>query len=479
MDKGKIISGFVWTAIETYSSQGIAFLVSLVMARILTPGDYGIIGIIGVFLAISDVLVYSGFTEALINKKVCSNSDYCTAFIVNTSISGLLFIALWVASPFIANFYNNHDLVWTTRAMAILIVISGIGAVPMTILTKRLDFKHKAVITLAGAACSGIIGISLALNGWGVWALVWQSIVAGILRIILLEMYVKWLPTGGFSTTSFNCLFGFGSKLLMSNIIFTLFNNIYSLVIGKAFSTTQLGYFSRADGYSKLIPTNISGILSKILFPILSKEKDDNAQLILLHKQFIIVTSYFIFPCCLFFAGLAAPMVHLLITDKWMPIVPILQILCIAGIFEHFASINSNFVLAKGYSSFFLRMQMITKPLGIVILIITLWFNLKIIAIGKVVYSCICFITGYVYLKRVLPISFIASLKEVFSIFMISTLITGLFIFVFRHLTYDWINLIIVGTGGVLTYALTTWIFCPITIYYIKRITVLRKGRLK
>lgn len=264
-----------------------------------------------------------------------------------------------------------------------------------------------------------------------------------------------------FSIQSFKELFEYGSKLLVSNIIYTLFNNIYNLVIGKVFNTTQLGYFSRADSYSKLIPINLSGVLSKFLFPVLSKINDNDKELINLHKDIVIVTSLFIFPGCLFLAGLAAPLVHLLISDKWMPIVPILQILCFAGIFEHFSSINSNFILAKGKSNLFLKMHVFTKPIGIIILIVSVIFNLEIVACGKVLYSIACFLVGYYYLRKVLPISFISSMKEISKLFMISFLISVVFIAVFLFISYSWINLILVALTGCVVYLIMINYFCP------------------
>lgn len=413
MEKRQIAKSFFWTALETYSTQGIAFIVSIFMARMLSPGDYGILGIIGVFIALSDTFIDSGFTNALINKKECTNADYSTVFYFNIGISILFFCILFFLAPIIAQIYENETLVWTTRAMALTFIISSFGAVPMTILTKELRFKSKAIITFSVSIFSGIIGLVLAYSGFGVWALIWQSVLSVLFRVLIYIVYTKWHPVRVFSRESFKNLFEFGSKLLCSNIIYTLYNNIYNLVIGKVFNATQLGYFTRADGYSKLIPSNISGILGKILFPILSKIKDNDEELKTLHHEFILITSFFIFPGCMFLAGLSRPLVFLLITEKWMPIVPLLQILCISGIFEHFSTINGNFILSKGVSGLFMRMQIITKPIGIIILAITIFTSLEIVAWGKVLYSIVCFFVGYFYLRKILAISLKSSIMEI------------------------------------------------------------------
>ena len=470
MEKKTILSSFLWTALETYSIQVITFLVSVFMARILSPSDYGVLGIIGVFIALSDTFIDAGFTNALINKKNCTNKDYSTVFYFNIIISILFFCILFVAAPFIAEFYRNPVLIWTTRAMALSFVISSVGAVPMTIMTKELRFRPKAVISVIVSVCSGVIGIYLAYNGFGVWALVWQTIFSSLIRVIIYVIYVGWIPLLAFSKQSFKDLFGFGSKLLGSNIIFTLYNNIYALVIGKVFNPTQLGYFARADNYPKLILNNISGILSKILFPILSQVQDNDSELIDLHKKFIIVTSLFVFPACLFLMGLSSPLVYLILTEKWMPIVPLLRILCFSCIFDHFSSINGNFILSKGKSGLFLKMNIFTKPTGLIILTISIFLNLEMVAVGKVLYSIVCFLTGYFYLKKVLEVSFLSSMRELFKMFVVSLGIAICEIFVFRHIEYSWANLFCSIFFSCVGYMVLIYLLCPQTYALVKNL---------
>ena len=460
MEKKTILSSFFWTALETYSTELIAFAISVVMARILSPGDYGILGIIAVFLAVSNTLIDSGFSSALINKKECTKEDFSTVFYFNIAISIVLFMILYFSAPLIAEFYNNSLLLWTSRAMGLTFIISSLAGVQLTIVTKELKFKVKAWISIIVATLSGIIGIYLAYTGWGVWALVWQSVASAAIKSACYILYVRWIPLLVFSKQSFKELFGFGSKLLGSNIIYTLFNNIYNLVIGKAFNATQLGYFTRADAYAKLVPNNISGILGKILFPILSKEKDNEAELALLHTKFIIVTSYFIFPGCLFLAGFASPLIYLMISEKWMPIVPLLQILCFAGIFEHFSTINSNFMLARGNSTYYMKIQVVTKPIGIIILALSIIGNMQIVALGRILYSMTCFFTGYHYLKKVLAVRFSNSIGEIVKLFIISLLIGLGANLIFEIVEYTWINLIAWGIAAVVVYLVFTLLFC-------------------
>lgn len=214
MNNRNVLDGFFWSALETYSTQGIAFIVGIIMARVLTPEDYGVLGIIGVFLILSETFIDSGFTNALINKDNCTSRDYNTVFIFNIIISIVLFIVLYISAPIIATFYNNQILIWTTRAMALSFVISSFGSVHMTIVTKNLNFKVKAIISLVVSISSGAIGISLAYSGWGVWSLIWQAILSVLIKVCIYICYVKWRPAMLFSKESFKELFGFGSKLL-------------------------------------------------------------------------------------------------------------------------------------------------------------------------------------------------------------------------------------------------------------------------
>ncbi len=470
MENRTILKSFLWTALESYSTQGIAFIVSIFMARILAPADYGVIGIIGVFLALSDIFIDAGFTNALINKKNCNNDDFSTVFYTNVVISIIFFNILYFTAPFIAAFYNNPVLIWTTRAMALTFVISSFGAVSMTILTKELRFKAKAIITFIVSCISGFIGVFLAYRGWGVWALVWQSVLSCLARVIIYIFYVRWKPLLRFSLTSFKELFKFGGNLLGSNIIYTLYNNIYSLVIGKVFNATQLGYFSRAEGYAKLVPINISGILSKILFPILSKIKNNDEEMIELHHKFILVTSALLFPGCLFIAGLAAPLVYLLITEKWMPIVPLLQILSFAGIFEHFSTINNNFILSKGKSNYFLKMQIWTKPFGLLLLGLSVCFNLSIVAWGKVIYSVVCLITSYYFLRRVLFVNLHRDIKDIIKMLLLSGGLANICLIIFNRIDYTWAALTI---GFILCfgiYFLGLKFLCPNVFLMLKHI---------
>lgn len=456
MDNKIVANGVIWNAVGKYSSQGISFLVSIVMARLLTPQDYGILGIIAVFIAISDTFIDAGFSNALIKKANCSAKDLSTVFYCNVSISILVFLILFICAPYIANFYKIPILVQTTRVMALSFIINSFGAVSRTLLVKELNFKATNIITLIGSITSGIIGILLAIANFGVWALVFQTVLTSLIITIINIIYAKWIPLFTFSKNSFHELFGFGSKLLASNVAFQIHNNLYNLVIGKAFNSTQLGYFSRAAGYAHLIPGNIYGLFQGILFPVLSKIQDNDDELLEFCYKAIKITSFIIFPCIFFLVGAAKPLIILMITDKWLPVVPLLQILCLGYLFDYLPSIWSNFYLAKGRSDFFLRMQMISKPVSLILLVITAFISMEAVAWSKVISMFVCVATSAYYIKIVLEtLSYTQICKCLFTPFIISfVLMIGLLLYS-EHVKTDWITLLI----GTLGYWLTYFIF--------------------
>lgn len=448
MDKKILVNSFFWNALGKYSSQIIAFIVSVVMARILMPSDYGVMGIIAVFIAISDIFIDCGFANALINKKQCTQSDYSTVFFCNILISIGIFILLYISAPYIADFYKMEILVPTIRVMGLSFIITSIGAVSRTILIKNLKFKESAIITIISAICSGCIGICLALYGYGVWALIFQSLLTNIITIILQFINVKWIPSFIFSHKSFHELFSFGGKILGSNIIWQLHSKMYSIVIGKFFTPADLAYFTRAEGYSVLIPGNIGGILQNILFPILSKIKDDDKELLAMDYKLVKQSSIILFPLCLLLAGAAHPIIILMLTEKWEPVVPLLQILCIGVLLDHIPSINSNIFLTKGKSGFFLKMQTITKPISLILLLGTVFVNLEAAAWSKSISMFINVGVSYYYLKKILPVSIHKTFKNLY-IPLISSSCLGLGLYYFYNFVpQTWLFLFI----GILLY---------------------------
>lgn len=423
VSKSDIVHGMIWSAIEKYSSQGIAFLVSIVMARLLTPFEYGIIGVISVFISFSSIFINSGLTYALISKKECSKEDYCTANWINIGISLICYIILYFAAPYIAEFYDMPIIVPTLRIMNLCFIIGAISSVGRTILTKEMKFNELSVTTFLTSVFSGIIGIWMAYRGLGVWALVYQSVLSALFSSIWIMALAKFTPSLKFSHKSFNELLAFGSKILGSDIIWVVYQNMYPLIIGKMFNTQSIGYFNRASSYSQLVPANFSGILEKVLFPAFSNIQNDEDKLLRLYGKSLSISSFVIFTGCFFLMGLAYPLILNMISEKWLPCVPILQILCLRSLFGHINSINGRLLIVKGYPGIFMKMSVVNLPITIIIVSISWLWGIIGLTWGVVISSFIGTMYCCYIFKKSTGINPMDYLKDSFKILVIAGLV--------------------------------------------------------
>lgn len=461
LSRKEIKSGMIWNAIELYSSQVMQFAIGVIMARLLMPDDYAIIGMITVFICISNVLISSGFSTALLRKKHCTSVDYSTVFYFNILISLVLYIILWFCSPLIADFYGYPILTPVTRYMGLTFLVGSISSVSETILKRELRFRIIALITLVCSLATGLIAIYFAFTGYGVWALVIQAILASILRTIIVFIAAKWHPILVFSKHTFQELFGFGSKLLGSNIVTQLYQNMYNILIGKFFSAASLAYFTRADGYSRLVPINISGVLQKALFPMLSKIQDNNAELEIFNRKMTSVTSFLIFPASLLLAGVAYPLISIMLTDKWIDTAPILQILCIAVLPDHLYCINNDFILIGGRSDYIMKEQIYTKIISVIILIVSLPFGIMWVAVGRGLGAMITWLFSVYYLKKCLKINFLSILSTIGPMFISSLILGSVVAWSFTLLSYTIVNVFVVVSLFCGVYLLTAKILFP------------------
>lgn len=470
----KVVNSVKWTAIEKYSSQGIQFIVSIIMARLLTTAEYGIIGIISVFLSFSNMLIDSGLERALIHKKNCTAIDFSTANVTNIIFSLMCYMILFFCAPFIADFYGMPIITPTLRVMSLTFIFGAVAGVSRTILTKELAFKRLSLITLTTSILSGIIGITMAYLGMGVWALVLQAVLATLFSSICVIIVAKYKLSFRFSRSSFKELFGFGSKMLGSDFIWVLFTNIHPMLIGKVFNAQSVGYYNRATAYSDLLPNNLSGILGKVLFPVFSTLQDDEQRLERLYTKALTVTSAIIFSGNFFLMGLAYPLILNMISEKWLPCVPLLQILCIARLINHINAINGRVLIAKGFPGVFLKMTSVTLPLTLIIILISINFGLIALAWGSVISS----LTGTVYccyvFKKYSGINPWKSLRGTIQILFISGPIGLGALLLFKYiLAPSLLNLLIVGISMTLVYILALRLLCPQIleelIYLVKR----------
>lgn len=403
--------GIFWSFFERFSTQGVAFFVTLVMARLLSPGDYGLVGMLTVFMSLAQVFIDGGFSSALIQYKDRTEEDFSTVFYVNLGISVVMYFCLALFAPLIADFYNQPLLEDIIIVYTTVLVVNSLAAVNKTILVINIDFKTQSKISLLSSSCSGIIGILAAMAGKGVWALVIQQVTSACLNVITSFYYVRWYPKFSFSLRSFRTLFGFGSKLLVATIISNVYSNLYFLVIGKKFSATQLGYYTQADKFVQLVSVNVTGILTRVSFPVLSKIQDDDDRLLRVYEKYIQFTAFIMFPLIMGLCGIAKPLILILLTDKWADSILLIQILCIANLFNGIAMINLNLLYVKGRSDLVLRLEVIKKSVAFSILFITIFFDMITICIGIMIYGFIGFYLNTLYTKRLLHYPFTAQVR--------------------------------------------------------------------
>ena len=357
--KNKTIKGMFWSFSEIISSQGINFLVQIVLARLLVPEDFGLIGMMTIFIAVSQSLIDSGFTSALIREKNPSQSDYSTVFYFNLVTSVLIYITLFFSSGLISNFYNEPRLENIIKILSIVIIINSFGLIQRTILTKEVDFKTQTRITLVSSILSGIGAVLLAFLGFGVWALVFRNLIMQFIQALLLTLHNKWRPKLEFNIDSFKRLFGFGWKLLISGLLNTVYDNIYYLIIGRYFSTTSLGYFTNAKKLNDISSRTISQAVQKVSYPVLSEIQDDENLLRNGFKKIIKASTFINFPLMIGLASIADPLIKVVFGEKWIPSIPYFQILCFAGMFYALHAINLNILQVKGRSDLFLKLEII------------------------------------------------------------------------------------------------------------------------
>lgn len=447
------IKGIGWSAIERFSVQGVTFIVQIVLARLLAPDDFGVIGMLTIFLQVAQVFIDSGFANALIKKQDCTDDDYSTVFYYNLGISVILYLLLLWGAPLISKFYSEELITPVLRVLSIVLIVNALSIVQKTILIKSVDFKSQSKVTLFSSVVSGFVGILLAYCGYGVWALVIQQILNSLLLLICYVWTVKWLPKRVFSRTSFRFVFSYGSKLLLSSIISTLYHNLYTIVIGKKFSSDQLGLYTRAESFAMFPSNNLSSIISRAVFPIMSKVQDDRMRLIVYYKKLIAYSSFIIFPLMAGLIAIAKPFIIVILTDKWIDAVPLLQILCVSWMFDHLCNLNLNLLYVIGRTDLVLRLEVIKKIIAVLILIISIPFGLHGMCWGLVLYSFVAVFINTYYTNKLFGYSWQNQFMDYFPYLLSSCLMAGV-VFVVQFLFEVAIVKLVVGIlTGIFVYS--------------------------
>ena len=363
--KDKTVNGIAWSGIDNVIQFGVSFVVSIVLARLLSPDDYGLIGIIGIFTAVCNSLINGGFSNALIRKKEATDEDYNTVFFVNIGMSLLLYSIIFFCSPLIAKFFNRYELISLTRVSSLGMIIGALAMVQQTRLTKRIDFKTQTKITFIASIVSGIIGITMAILGFGVWSLVAQTLSSQLLRTVLLWIFNHWIPHFAFSVRSFKELFGFGWKLMVSGLLTSVWNELNQAVVGKYYSPASLGQYTRAKGFAHLFSHNLNNVIQRVTFPVLSNIQDNKERMVYAYRH-IIKTTMFITAICMFFLGaISEPLIYCLIGPKWHDAAIYLPLICITGSLYPLHSLNLNMLQVQGRSDLFLGLEIVKRIIGL------------------------------------------------------------------------------------------------------------------
>lgn len=418
--KSKTFKGTIWGAVDSFSTQGIQFVITLVMARILTPADYGVVGMLSIFISVCNAFIVSGFTQALVRKQDRTEIDNCTVFYFNIVVAAVLYIVLFFCAPLIARFYDMPILVPVCRAVSIGMIFGSFNVVQRAQFTIKIDFKTTAKISLSSVIVGGAVGISLAYTGFGVWALVIQNLTSGIIGTILLWTMSKWRPKWLFSWKSFREMFSFGSKLLASSLLDTVYSNIYSLVIGKVYKASDLGFYNRAKGFSQMCSSNITGIVQRVTFPVLCEVQNEDDRLRDGYRRLLRVSAFIIFPLMMGLGAVGKPMILTLLTEKWLYSAVLLVPICFSGMWYPVHAINLNLLQVKGRSDLFLRLEIIKKILGVCVLVITIPMGLYAMCWGRVCTSIIALVINTHYTGKLLNLGFIVQMKDLLPIFILS-----------------------------------------------------------
>lgn len=431
--KRKAVIGILWSSVERFSVQGIQFAIMIIMARVLSPVDYGLVGMLTVFLAVSQSLVDSGFSQALIRKHDRTEIDNSTTFYFNLITGIILYLILFFSAPSIADFYNVRELASITRWIGLSVIFNSLVVVQRAQLAISVDFKTLAKASLTAVIISGTIGIIMAYNGYGVWSIVCQQLLNLGVNACLLWFLSHWRPLWAYSWKSFNELFSFGSKLLLSGLIDTVYRNIFQIVIGKRFSAADLGYYTRAHQFADFPSTNLTGILQRVTYPVLCSIQDDDERLALIYRRFLRLSAFVIFPLLVGLSALAKPLVLLLLNKQWEFTAPLLQIICFTMMWYPIHAINLNLLAVKGRSDLFLRLEIIKKVIGCSILFITLPMGLVSMCLGQILSSLLALVINTHYTGKLIHVNFMTQMKDLFPTLLLSMTMGGI-VFCFSSL---------------------------------------------
>lgn len=418
--KDKTVKGVGWSFVDNIASSGITFFVGLILARLLTPAEYGIMAMITIFIAVSNSIIDSGFSNALVRKINIQRIDYNTVFFFNLVVSFMMYLLLYIAAPAISTFFKEPILVEIVRVIGWILVINALAIIPRTIFVRNVDFKVQTKVSLISSIVSGIVGIGMALTGWGVWSLVGQQLSRQMLNTLFLWIYSSWRPMFEFSKESFKELFGFGSKLLLSGLLDTIYKNVYYIIIGRFYTSAQLGQYTRAEQFNIIFSSNLTSVVQRVSYPVLSSIQEESERLREAYRKVIKCTMLITFACMLGLAAVAKPLILILIGDKWLPAVGYLQIICFAGMLYPLHAINLNILQVKGRSDLFLKLEIVKKIIAIGPVLIGILYGIEYMLLGSVVTSFVAYFLNSYYSAALISYPTMEQMKDILPTFLIS-----------------------------------------------------------
>lgn len=441
--KQKTIKGLAWSSIQNLTNRGVEFLLMLFMARLLSPKEYGIIGLTSVFMTFSSTLTDSGFSNALIRKKDATNEDYSTVFIFNNCISITCYIIIFFIAPWVADFYSLPILCPVLRVLGLQTLIQGLCSVQNTLLNKNINFKKIAHIYISRNIISGLIGLYFAWKGYGVWALVIQALIASLISTILLWTTTSWHPSFIFSKSSFHNLFGYGSKLLITNLINNVYGEIYPIVIGKFFSPATLGHYARAKHWARFPSANFTSVLQGVTFPVLSKIQDEEERLRTIYRKMIKTSSFIVFPMMLGLAAVGKPLVFVAIGPKWDLCARLLPFICFTLMWYPINALNLNLLQVKGKSDLFLKVEIIKKFIALPILIFSIPYGILTLVMVSACASILYVFINTYYTGKLINVGFLKQMRDVTPSLILSFLMFAIVFIVVQNISSIYLQLIV------------------------------------
>lgn len=411
--KNKTIKGVGWSAADALLGQGVTFIVGLVLARLLSPDEYGLIGICLIFTTVLNGIVDSGFSNALIRKKKVTDEDYNTMFTTNMAISIVLYVLLFISAPLVSDFFHRIELTALVRVTGLILFLNALSITQVTILTKNIDFKTKTKASLVSAIISGVIGIAMAFMGYGVWSLVAQQLSKQLLYTLCLWVLSRWWPKFTFYKDSFKYMWGFGWKLLASGILNNVWNQLYQVVIGRCYTSSTLGHYTRANEYASIFSSNLTLIVQRVSYPVLAEIQDDKERMVQGYRKVIKITMFVTAVCMISLGAVSEPLIYTLIGTKWQEAATYLPLICISMSLYPLHAINLNILQVLGRSDIFLYLEILKKIVGIVPIVIGIFCGIYYMLLTSILTGVISLYLNTWYTGKTLNYSFWKQLRDI------------------------------------------------------------------